>query len=78
MRFGVRDQEGPRARISRVTILTGGRPGFPCGGCRQQINEFATEDTEIICMNLEGEAITSRHSDLLPNSFGRLDLGLED
>lgn len=72
------DQEGPRARISRVTVLTGGdAPGFPCGGCRQYINEFATAETEIVCMNVKGERHESRHADLLPHSFSKLFLDLE-
>lgn len=65
---------GPAARIRRVTILTGGAPGYPCGGCRQHINEFATPQTIIVATNTKGARQEITHGELLPHSFGHADL----
>ncbi len=71
---------GPAARIKKVTILTGGPPGFPCGGCRQHINEFALPDAVVVGLNIKGERQEMRQADLLPHSFGRakLESGVQD
>jgi cytidine deaminase len=61
---------GPAARIAKLTILTDGSPGFPCGDCRQKINEFALPETEIVGLSVDGERYSAPHSELLPRSFG--------
>jgi|GEM_PF-228813 len=66
--------EGPAARIRCVVILTKGKVGFPCGGCRQNIQEFATPETEVIGYNLDGQMCHALHRDLLPGSFGHEDI----
>lgn len=68
------NQKGPQVTIESVTVMTAGNIGFPCGGCRQHINEFATDDTRIIAMNASGQMQEVLHRDLLPHSFGRADL----
>lgn len=65
---------GPAAKLARMTVLTAGRPGFPCGGCRQHMLEFAMAETEIVLLNLAGERRAARFADLLPFSFGNADL----
>jgi cytidine deaminase len=69
---------GPEARIGRLTILTDGSPGFPCGDCRQKINEFALPETEIIGISLDGERYSAQHAELLPKSFGPAHLQMAD
>ena len=41
----------------------------PCGGCRQRINEFATDKTRIIVIDDQGEWHTFPIKELLPESF---------
>lgn len=65
---------GPSARLRRITLLTEGNAAFPCGGCRQHINELALPDTEVVLMNLKGARRSALHCDLLPFSFGNADL----
>ena len=59
-----------------MLVVTGNTDGpiYPCGACRQVINEFSDERTRIICKNIKGE--TNRHNinQVLPNGFGRKDL----
>ena len=42
----------------------------PCGGCRQKIREFASEDLKIFCFGLDGLKATYTLGELLPYSFG--------
>lgn len=46
----------------------------PCGACRQFINEFSHENTKIISVNRQEEIKTFKMKDLLPASFGPLNL----
>lgn len=61
---------GPAARIASITIMTEGTPGFPCGDCRQKINEFATPETQVTGVSTSGQQYAAAHSALLPRSFG--------
>ena len=42
----------------------------PCGGCRQKIREFGTEDTQIVICDEAGPRQTFTLDALLPFSFG--------
>ena len=42
----------------------------PCGGCRQKIREFATNETQIHVVTRSGEVSSFLFADLLPESFG--------
>lgn len=42
---------------------------YPCGNCRQIMNEFCDEDFTIICSNSSGEYKTVQLKDLLPYAF---------
>ena len=42
----------------------------PCGGCRQRIREFASQDTRILICDANGLKEQFSLSDLLPYSFG--------
>ena len=41
----------------------------PCGGCRQKIREFASEDLKIFCFGPDGLKATYTLGELLPYSF---------
>ena len=45
----------------------------PCGGCRQKIREFSTEDTKIFLFNLSGSFKVFSVEELLPFSFSEFD-----
>jgi cytidine deaminase len=42
----------------------------PCGGCRQKIREFASQDLKIFCFGPNGLKATYNLGELLPYSFG--------
>ena len=42
----------------------------PCGGCRQKIREFGTEDTQIVICDEAGPRQSFTLDELLPYSFG--------
>lgn len=41
----------------------------PCGGCRQNIQEFATEETRIILLGDHGKVLCYTMDELLPAAF---------
>ena len=59
--------------IQKVLILSDFREKEitrPCGGCRQRLKEFATDDVEVIITNLDQSKIeTYTMKALLPHSF---------
>ena len=64
-------QEGG-SRIERIAVV-GGRdavaPCTPCGGCRQRIHEFASDNTVILVIDDSGEWQEYSIDELLPASF---------
>jgi len=46
-------------------------PIWPCGGCRQQLAEFATENTLIYSENKNGETEVCEFNLLLPKLFSK-------
>ncbi len=75
-----------RAALSRAVVdgcrrfkaiaIAGDEPAWPCGICRQALNEFS-EDMKVIVGTKEGIVGVMRLSDLLPHSFGPENLGVE-
>jgi cytidine deaminase len=64
-------QEGGK-RIDRIAIVGGSgepSPCTPCGGCRQQIQEFADENTVIIAMDDSKDWQRYSIAELLPVDF---------
>ena len=60
--------------------MEGDQPVYPCGRCRQVLNEAADlgrRDIVVYCASADG-AVVRRHllSELLPHAFGPGDLGL--
>lgn len=66
---GVRDFE------AIAVIGTGESPAFPCGVCRQVMNEFCEKDFLIITGNADcSQVVALPLSEMLPCSFGPKDL----
>ena len=52
-------------------------PTFPCGACRQVLNEFAHPGTRVFLSIKPGEILSKAYlHDLLPYAFGPEDLGI--
>jgi cytidine deaminase len=52
----------------------GHSPAWPCGTCRQRLNEFAGPSMWVYTSMLAGSPQRMTFSELLPNSFGPADL----
>lgn len=59
-------------KVTEVAVLGNGDVlCTPCGGCRQKIREFASDDVKIHCCTEAGKLIrTFTLGELLPASFG--------
>ncbi len=76
--IGVMVADGAQ-RIVEVLVI-GGEEGdgmlcSPCGGCRQQLREFAGPETPVHICGPEGLRRTATVAELLPLSFGPDNLG---
>lgn len=62
--------------IAALVVGESAQPVTPCGGCRQKLREFASDDAPVWSADLHG--ITARHTlgGLLPASFGPDHLGI--
>ena len=60
-----------------VIVVVADSVATPCGGCRQKIREFAGRSTEIHAAGPDGVGASYRMDDLLPDSFGPEDLGVD-
>lgn len=47
---------------------------YPCGICRQVINEFANKDTKIILAKNNKDYIVKTMEEILPGAFSKIDL----
>jgi len=61
---------GERDITAIVTVCDGDALGTCCGGCRQKIREFATDETLIHNAGSDGVRKTFTMAELLPDSFG--------
>ena len=58
-------------RIAAVIIVgEGAQPCTPCGGCRQKLREFASDDTPVVVADLQQVRARFTLGELLPHSFG--------
>ena len=63
---------GPGVSIKTVVVATDASPPwFPCGICRQVINEFAANPCGIHLVNKSGDVKSFTHQELLPHGFDR-------
>ena len=68
---------GARPLRAVYVICQGVEPAWPCGSCRQRINEFALPDLLIYTSTWEGPPEQSSFAALFPHSFGPRNLGHE-
>ena len=65
---------GPMPIRAAYIACKGQSPAWPCGSCRQRLNEFALPTMWVYTATLAGSPQRMAFSDLLPNSFGAVDL----
>jgi cytidine deaminase len=62
-------------RIAEVLVMGQGvAPVSPCGGCRQRLREFAGADVTVHLCNASGKSRAFTMGELLPYSFGPVQL----
>jgi cytidine deaminase len=61
--------EGNKDLEGIAIVSSGSGPAYPCGICRQVIDEFVDGDFEVICGNNKNEYKVYKFSELLPLSF---------
>lgn len=66
--------EGRRDITRLAVVSSSGEHTYPCGACRQTLNEFG-KDMKIVLGDARGNTISVPLSDLLPHSFGKESLG---
>lgn len=66
--------EGERGFDALAIACSGQYPSFPCGVCRQVLNEFCEPSLPVVCANAAHETIQATLGELLPHSFGPKDL----
>lgn len=67
------------ARLIKIIAIVGGKVdsnkdemdwAFPCGICRQFLNEFANEETVVVVARSVDDYSMFKFNELLPNAFG--------
>ena len=58
-------------RVQKIVIVADcNKIIVPCGGCRQHLREFSSEDMEVYMFNNQGDCDMMKMGDLLVKSFG--------
>ncbi len=66
--------EGERSFDAIAIACSGQYPAFPCGVCRQVLNEFCLPEMPVLCGNAAHQTVRSTLGQLLPYAFGPKDL----
>jgi cytidine deaminase len=61
---------GGRRIVAVAVVGDAPQPVTPCGGCRQNLREFAADDTPVLVAGPAGERARYTLGELLPASFG--------
>jgi cytidine deaminase len=61
---------GGRRVIAAAVAGVAPEPVAPCGGCRQKLHEFASDDATIVVADMDAVRLTTTLGALLPSSFG--------
>ena len=69
--------EGERHFVKVAIACSGDSYAYPCGVCRQFLNEFADDDFEVIVIKGSGEWEKSPFRELLPHGFRGKDMGID-
>jgi cytidine deaminase len=62
--------QGYRKIVAVVLVTSTSTPIMPCGACRQVINEFGGNDTEVFSFDKNGNVLNFNLGQLLPDAFG--------
>lgn len=65
-------------RFTAIFIATEHDLAWPCGICRQVLNEFKAGDMRVVIGNTDGKWVEKNLSELLPESFGPENLGASE
>ena len=66
---------GGRRILAAAVVGVAAQPVTPCGGCRQRLREFASDDTPVWVADLGGVRAQYTLGQLLPARFGPAHLG---
>ncbi len=67
--------DGERDFDGIAIVCSGENPAYPCGVCRQVMNEFCDRGMHIVCANSDrSSVVVSTLAEMLPNGFGPKDL----
>lgn len=67
--------DGEREFDGIAIVCSGKHPAYPCGVCRQVMNEFCDRNMPIVCANGDrSSVVASSLAEMLPNGFGPKDL----
>jgi cytidine deaminase len=61
---------GGKRIVATVVVGEGSEPVTPCGGCRQKLREFASDDTPVVVADMQQVRARFTLGELLPHSFG--------
>jgi len=61
--------EGHKQFLAVAVAVSGNAFGYPCGVCRQFMNEFAADGMQVILINDKGELTEEQFSDIFPHGF---------
>jgi cytidine deaminase len=61
---------GGKRILAAVVVGEGPQLVTPCGGCRQKLREFASDDTPIVVADMQQVRARFTIGELLPHSFG--------
>ena len=66
--------EGERDFVAVAIASASEKMAYPCGMCRQFINEFASDELKIYLVNNENKVMLETFNELFPHGFSRKDL----
>jgi cytidine deaminase len=61
---------GGRRVLAAAVVGEAAQPVTPCGGCRQKLREFASDDMPVFVADMQGLRLTTTLGALLPMGFG--------
>ena len=65
-------------KFTKIAIATDHDFAWPCGICRQVLNEFKKGDMTVMIGNTDGQWTQKMLSEILPESFGPEDLNIRE
>ncbi len=66
--------EGEKEFAAVAVAVSGTATGYPCGVCRQFLNEFASANMEVYLINKEGAVVEENFDCLFPHGFKGKDM----